>query len=96
MAKSNINKTTDIDKIKDKIFSDVSMMSGIKVKGVDTESNKLILKYKVGKTTVTTGSDKTIIVSNPRFIPIWIWDIIFDRTKTKKVHNKVVQIVMSA
>ena len=79
MAKDKINQITDIEKIKDKIFSEVSMMSGIKVKGVDTESNKLILRHKVGKTTITTGSDETIIVSKPRFFCWWIWDFVFDR-----------------
>ena len=95
MAKNIIKKSVDIESIKQKIYSDVSMMSGIKLKGIDTMPNQLVVKCKTGSTKVTSGSDITVIKSKPRFISFFIWDIFLDRIKTNKVHNKVVQIVTS-
>lgn len=96
MAKNVVKKSVNVDEIKAKVFSDLSMMSGIKLKGIDSTANELIVKCKSGTTKVTSGQDSTVIESKPRFIPIWIWDIVLDRTKTKKVHNKVLQIITAS
>lgn len=93
--KTNVNKKVDLDVLKTKLFNDISMMHGIKVKGVDSTSNSIIISLKIGKCTITDFGESLNIISKARLFPLWTWDLILDRIKIKKVHARILNIINS-
>lgn len=84
--KDTITKTVDLDALKTKLFDDLKMMQGIKVKGIDTIENGIQISLKTGKTIITTNGSGVEIVSKARLFSIWTWNLILDRTRTKRIH----------
>ncbi|BBO72705.1 hypothetical protein DSCW_01220 [Desulfosarcina widdelii] len=91
--KKTINKKINLDELKTKLFSDLQMMKSVKLKGIDSIKNGILISLKTGKTKITTGDTAVEIVSKARLIPLWTWDLILDRTRTKRVHQRITQIV---
>jgi len=91
--KTKIQKKISLDEVKSKIYDELNMMKGIKVKGVDGNSTQINILLKTGKCLIKNLGEAVEVISSARFFSFWIWDLFLDRVKTKKVHNKVVQII---
>ena len=91
--KEILSGNVNLEEFKTKLFNDLQMMQGIKVKGIDTIGNAILISLKTGKTKITSTGSGVEIESKSRLFPFWTWDLILDRVRTKKVHQRIIQII---
>jgi hypothetical protein len=94
MAKqSSIFKSINLLDIKRVLHFELSMMSSIKLKGIDSSPNELTIRFKGGKCVIKAEGSSTLIKTKVRWFKIFIWDLFLDVSRAKQVHNAVLHFI---